>query len=162
MNRAVRVHAHAHEQKSNVCCVGAAWYIVMEEGGGESMARRASENPQELTQLNFKWPRRVSPRSTSIRSVSFGILIMTRCSSFNECTPPLIIIRIIIRKSIDTASIISIRWDSRWKSPGEIEFYRIVRIKCFKIKLEIKFGKILFLILRSKEIDIKAGGWIFF
>lgn len=58
------------------------------------MARRASENPQELTQLNFKWPRRVSPRSTSIRSVSFGILIMTRCSSFNECTPPLIIIRI--------------------------------------------------------------------
>lgn len=34
MNRAVRVHAYAHEQKSNVCCVGAAWYIVIEEGEG--------------------------------------------------------------------------------------------------------------------------------
>lgn len=38
-----------------------------------------------------------------------------------------------------------------------MEFYRIVQIKCFKIKLEIEFGKILFLILRL-EINIKADG----
>lgn len=48
--------------------------------------------------------------------------------------------------------------DSCRKSPGEMEFYRIVQIKCFKIKLEIEFGKILFLILRL-EINIKADGW---
>lgn len=38
-----------------------------------------------------------------------------------------------------------------------MEFYRIVQIKCFKIKLEIEFGKILFLILRL-EINIKTDG----
>lgn len=48
--------------------------------------------------------------------------------------------------------------DSCRKSPGEMEFYRIVQIKCFKIKLEIEFGKILFLILRL-EINIKTDGW---